>query len=176
MAQLVVEHHRPPVPEQVFREPSKSAYPRSTFGGYCGGGTWQASADGPPSPAGGAPLSEQSPETVFAGHPDAMAVYRRVLSLAQGLGPVEVRVSRSQVAFRRRTGFAYLWLPGRWLSHPTAEVVLSIALARQDGSARFKQVVHPAPKVWMHHLEVHTVADLDAEVAQWLHEAYARAE
>jgi hypothetical protein len=55
-------------------------------------------------------------------------------------------------------------------------VVLSIALARQDGSARFKQVVHPAPNVWMHHLEVHTVADLDAEVAQWLHEAYARAE
>lgn len=82
MVQLVVEHHRRPVPEQVFREPSKSAYPRSTFGGYCGGGTWQASADGPPSPAGGAPLSEQSPETVFAGHPDAMAVYGRVLSLA----------------------------------------------------------------------------------------------
>lgn len=120
-------------------------------------------------------MREQSPETFFAGHPGAMAVYRRVLSLAQGLGPVEVRVSRSQVAFRRRTVFAFLWLPGQWLSHPSAEVVLSIALARQDGSPRFKQVAHPAPTVWMHHLEVRSVTDLDAEVAQWLHEAYERA-
>ena len=121
-------------------------------------------------------MTEQPPEEFFAGHPDAMAVYLHVLSLTGELGPVEVRVSRSQVAFRRRTGFAYLWLPGRWLSHPSAEVVLSIALARPDGSARFKQVAHPAPKVWMHHLEVHSVADLDAEVARWLREAYERAE
>lgn len=120
-------------------------------------------------------MTEQPPEEFFAGHPDAMAVYRRMLSLTRELGPVEVRVSRSQVAFRRRTGFAYLWLPGRWLRRPSADVVLSIALARLDGSARFKQVADPAPRVWMHHLEVHSVADLDAEVARWLHEAYERA-
>ncbi len=80
------------------------------------------------------------------------------------------------MAFCRRTGFAYLSLPGRWLSHPSAEVVLSIALARQDGSARCKQVAHPALRVWMHHLEVRSVAELDAEVAEWLQEAYERAE
>jgi hypothetical protein len=120
-------------------------------------------------------LSEQPPEEFFAGHPDAMAVYRRVLSTARELGPVDVRVSRSQVAFRRRSEFAYRWLPGRWLRRPSAEVLLSIALARPDGSARFTQVAHPALRVWMHHLEVYSVADLDAEVAGWLHEAYERA-
>ncbi len=54
-------------------------------------------------------------------------------------------------------------------------MVLSIALAQQVRSARFKQVAHPAPKVWKHHLRVHSVAVLDAEAAEWLHETYERA-
>jgi hypothetical protein len=54
-------------------------------------------------------------------------------------------------------------------------VVLSIALGRHDPSPRWKEVVHPSPKQWMHHLEVRTVADLDDEVAAWLHEAATRA-
>ena len=99
-------------------------------------------------------------------------VYEKVRSLAASLGPVEARVSRSQVALRRRRGFAYVWLPGRWLAHPTAEIVLSIALPRHEASPRFKEVAHPAPGVWMHRLEVHGVAEIDTEVLGWLEEAY----
>jgi hypothetical protein len=91
------------------------------------------------------------------------------------IGPTTVRVTRSQVAFRRRHGFAYLWLPGRWLKHPTAEIVLSIALDRRDNSPRFKQVVHPGPTTWMHHLEVQEIREIDAEVLGWLREAYVTA-
>jgi hypothetical protein len=42
------------------------------------------------------------PEEFFAGHPRAWAVFERVRSVLDGLGPVEVRTSRSQVAFRSR--------------------------------------------------------------------------
>lgn len=91
------------------------------------------------------------------------------------LGPFDVRVSKSQVAFRRRRGFAYLWMPGKYLRKPTAEVVLSIALGRLDESRRFKEVVHPAPAHWMHHLEIHGLGDVDEEVADWLREAAERA-
>jgi Domain of unknown function (DUF5655) len=111
----------------------------------------------------------------FAGHPEALAAYRRVRGLIEEIGPASVRTTRSQVAFRRRRGFAYLWLPGRWLAHPTAEVVLSIALSREDASPRFKEVAHPAPRTWMHHLEIHDLTEIDAEVADWLREAYAQA-
>jgi len=38
-------------------------------------------------------------------------------------------------------------------------------------SPRFKQVVHPTPKQWMHHLEVRNVAELDEQVGGWLREA-----
>jgi hypothetical protein len=104
-----------------------------------------------------------------------LAVYERVRSIIERRGPVEIRVGRSQVAFRRRRGFAYLWRPGRYLDRPDAEVVLSIALPRRLESPRWKEVVRPAPRAWMHHLELHSVLDLDGEVVGWLDEAGAAA-
>jgi hypothetical protein len=93
----------------------------------------------------------------------------------EGFGPVEIRTTRSQVAFGRARGFAYLWAPGQYVERPTADVVLTFALGRCDDSQRFKEVVHPSPKHWMHHLEVKRVEDVDDEVAGWLREAAERA-
>jgi hypothetical protein len=115
-----------------------------------------------------------TPEEHFAGHPVALAVYAAVRGLWDD-GTVEVRTSRSQVAFRRRRGFAYLWLPGRYLRNPGAEVVLSVVLGRRDDSPRWKEVVHPSPAHWMHHLEVHDVEEIDDEVIGRLREAAERA-
>lgn len=115
------------------------------------------------------------PEGPLAGHPVALEVLARVRELLDALGPYDLRVSRSQLAFRRRRGFAYLWRPGQYLSGPVAEVVLSVVLGRQDPSPRWKQVVHPAPAHWMHHLELRSPAELDDQVAAWLREAYDRA-
>lgn len=115
------------------------------------------------------------PRGLLAGHPVAVSVYDRLCSCLVELGPFEVRTSRSQIAFRRRRGFAYLWLPGQYLKNPQAEVVLSIALGRRDGSERFKEVVHPARHHWMHHLEVHGPDEIDVEVVEWLREAMEHA-
>ncbi|MHB8300510.1 MAG: DUF5655 domain-containing protein [Dermatophilaceae bacterium] len=109
------------------------------------------------------------------GHPDALAAFREVCAIVGRHGPFEVRISKSQAAFRRKRGFAYLWIPGQYLRRPTAEVVLSIALGRLDGSSRFKEVAHPAPAHWIHHLEIRTLGDLDDEVAGWRCEAADRA-
>jgi hypothetical protein len=56
-----------------------------------------------------------------------------------------------------------------------ADVVLSFALERRDPSPRFKEVAHPSPKHWMHHLEIHDVEDVDDEVVGWLRGAAERA-
>lgn len=116
-----------------------------------------------------------TPEDHLAGHPIALAVFARVRDVLEAAGRVEVRVSKSQIAFRRDRGFAYLWLPGRYLAQPGADVVLSVALGRRDGSPRWKQVVEPAPGRWMHHLEIRDVTEVDDEVASWLTEAADRA-
>ncbi|HEX5949559.1 MAG TPA: DUF5655 domain-containing protein [Actinomycetota bacterium] len=114
------------------------------------------------------------PEELFDGHPQAREVVdrvRSVLAAMPGTRPVEVRTTKSQVAFRRSRGFAFVWRPGQYLRGPASEVVLSIALGRRDTSPRFKEVVHPSPAVWMHHLELESPDDVDDEVVGWLREA-----
>ena len=115
------------------------------------------------------------PEDLFAGNPLGVEALKKVRSIVDGIGDVEVRTTKSQVTFRRKRGFAYLWPPGKYLAKPDVGVVLSIALGRHDDSERWKEVVHPASRHWMHHLEVRRLEDLDEEVADWLIEAAERA-
>jgi hypothetical protein len=120
----------------------------------------------------GTDAADAEAERYFDGSPLGTSVLQRVRTvLANSHDDVTERVGRSQVAFRRRRGFAFLWRPGQYLTHPGAEVVLSLALHRQLDSARFKEVAHPAPTTWMHHLELHSADDVDEEVAAWLREA-----
>ncbi|GAB3039301.1 hypothetical protein GCM10011376_33380 [Nocardioides flavus (ex Wang et al. 2016)] len=116
-------------------------------------------------------VAEHPAVRFFAGHPDGQAVAAVVARVVASSGPHEVRVSRSQVAFRRRTGFAYLWRPGQYVASDVP-AVLSIALPRAVASPRWKQVVHPSAHTWMHHLELHAPGQVDAEVRDWLSEAY----
>lgn len=110
-----------------------------------------------------------TPEQFLEGSELGLAVYRRLADFFDGTRPdVTVRASKSQIALRRGRGFAYLWRPTQYLRSPTADVVLAIALRDEITSPRFKEIAHPAPHVWMHHLEIHALTDVDAEVEQWL--------
>ena len=117
---------------------------------------------------------ERSPADLFAGHPAGLAIHERVASVVDALGAVESRTSRSQVAFRHGRGFASVWRPGQYVDSDVP-AVLSIALPREVAAARFKEVVHPSPSVWMHHLELHDVSQVDDEMRDWLREAWEHA-
>lgn len=110
-------------------------------------------------------------ERFFDGAPSALGLYQAAERMAAELGPYQVRISKSQVVFHRRRGFAYLWRPGVYLKS-AVPLVLSIALPRRVDSPRFKQVAHPSPGMWMHHLELTDGSQLDAEVRNWMREAY----
>lgn len=120
------------------------------------------------------PPEDATPEALFEGHPLGLAALERVRTALTGIEGIAVRTSKSQVALRRR-GFSFLWRPGQYLSNPAAKVVLSIALGRLDESPRWKEVAHPAPAHWIHHLEVRTVDDVGDEIAALLREAPERA-
>ncbi|MDI3211158.1 DUF5655 domain-containing protein [Arthrobacter sp. AL12] len=120
-------------------------------------------------------MSEEStPEQVFSGSPRGLELLHAVERLLAVPVPPVVRATKSQVAFRERRGFAYVWWPGRYVDSGVP-AVLSIALPRRIDSARFKEIANPLPGMWMHHLELHNKQDLDAEVAGWLREARAAA-
>ena len=116
----------------------------------------------------------RSPEDLFEGFPATLAVLGELERAVSDLGEISVRVTKSQVAFRRRKGFAYLWRPGQYLASDVPAVV-SIALDHEVESERFKEVAHPAPTVWMHHLEIRDPGEVDDEVRGWLADAYAGA-
>lgn len=86
-----------------------------------------------------------------------------------------MRTTASQVAFRNRRGFAYVWNPRRYLK-TNVPAVLSIALPRRLDSSRFKEIISPSAGIWMHHLELNGVDDVDGEVADWLAAAFTAAE
>lgn len=118
-----------------------------------------------------------SPEDFLRDCPGGIDVYETVLDALRAVAPdVQVRTSRSQIAFRRARGVAYLWRPGQYLRHPRTELVLSIALPHALHSQRFAEVAHPAPSTWMHHLDIRGVDDIDDEVRTWLAEALMCAE
>lgn len=110
-------------------------------------------------------------ERFFEGAPAAHRLYLAAERIAMEPGPCEVRVSKSQISFRRRRGYAYLWRPGVYVNS-SVPLVLSLALPRHLDSPRFKQVVHPSPGTWMHHLELTDTSQLDAEVRDWMVAAY----
>lgn len=115
-----------------------------------------------------------TPAEFFADSPVGLAVHDKVAQVLGSYGGVSTRVTRSQVAFRHDVGFAFLWRPGQYV-RSVVPVVLSIALPNKVDSPRFKEVVHPAPTVWMHHLEIHDVSQVDDEVRGWLREAWEHA-
>jgi hypothetical protein len=117
---------------------------------------------------------EMTPESFFRDFPDGLALFHAVQSAVQAVGAFDVRVTKSQIAFRRGRGFAYVWRPGQYVGSGVP-AVLSIALPRRVCSGRFKSVVHPSARVWMHHLELSNSSQIDDEVRNWLAEAYENA-
>lgn len=115
-----------------------------------------------------------TPEEFFDGFPDGLSLYQAIAQTIRQIGPATVRVTKSQIAFRRRKGFAFVWRPGQYV-RSDVPAVLSLVLPYEIASHRFKSVVHPAAGVWMHHLELRTIDEVDDEVRGWLNEAYRNA-
>ena len=109
-------------------------------------------------------------------HDESLALFERLRRAIEEIGPVEERESKSQVAFRRRRTFALAWAPGQYLGKRGAPLVLSVVLPERDADSRWKEVVEPRPGVFMHHLELHGVDDIDDQTEAWIKSAYDAAQ
>jgi hypothetical protein len=111
----------------------------------------------------------------FADNKLAKQLFTAVGERVEAIGVASVRVSKSQIAFRRKRNFAWVWMPGQYLKGKTAPLVLTLSLPNRDSSKRWKEVVEPSPGRFTHHLELHSVADVDGEVSTWLRQAWGLA-
>ena len=81
-------------------------------------------------------------------------------------------MTKSQIAFRRRKAFAWVWIPGKYLRGRTAPLVLTFVFRSRNASPRWKEIVEPAAGRFTHHLELYRTEDIDEEVLGWLREAW----
>ncbi len=114
-------------------------------------------------------------EEFFAGHDDSRQIFKAVRKAVQAVGPCDMRVSKSQVAFRRRTGFAFVWMPVMYLKRGDVPLVLTVGLRHRDESPRWKEIVEPAQGRFTHHLELRSPVEVDTQVNGWLREAWKEA-
>jgi hypothetical protein len=114
-------------------------------------------------------------DSFFFGHPLSQEIFEVVRAAAEGLDGVTLRPGNSQIAFRRRTAFGWVWRPGQYLKGRTAPLVLTLALRQRHPSPRWKEIVEPAPGRFTHHLELFKPADFDSEAYNWLKEAWEAA-
>lgn len=114
-------------------------------------------------------------EGFFEGQPKALRLFEAVRTAIEAIGPAEIRVTKSQVAFRRRKNFALVWRPEQYLKRPAAPLVLTLSFRERKPSARWKEITEAAPGRYSHHLELYKVKEVDAEVRGWLREAWEAA-
>lgn len=110
----------------------------------------------------------------FADHEASRRIFDALAAAVDAIGPSELRISKSQVAFVRHTVFARVWMPCTYLERG-APLVLTLGFRRRDPSPRWKEVVEPAPGRFTHHLELHSAGAIDDEVHAWLEAAWSAA-
>jgi hypothetical protein len=112
----------------------------------------------------------------FFGRPQSQKLFAAVAcEIEKTIGQATTRVTKSQIAFRRRHTFATVWMPAQYLRGQSAPLVLTIFLRHRNRSPRWKKVVQPAPGRFTHHLELYDTADIDEEVTGWLRQAWEAA-
>jgi len=121
-------------------------------------------------------LSDQSINDFFQGRSVSKRLFNAISREVDQLGDATVRVSKSQIAFRRKRNFALVWIPGQYLKSPfTAPLVLTLSFSHPDSSSRWKEVTAVGPKRFTHHLELYRENEIDEQVRRWLRNAWESA-
>jgi hypothetical protein len=99
-------------------------------------------------------------------------LFEAVRQEVEAIGEASIRITKSQIGFRRQRSFAAVWMPEQYLKREAAPLVLSVFTQSRIKSSRWKEVVEPAPGRFTHHLELNDTDDIDEEVVSWLRQAW----
>ena len=110
----------------------------------------------------------------FDGKPEELALYETLLDQIKALGDVSVVVHRTQISLNNRRVFAcvsvFRVLPKRLL--PAHYIVLTLGLPDPLDSPRIAVKTEAQPGRWTHHIVLGGASELDAELLEWIRQAY----
>lgn len=98
--------------------------------------------------------------------PEAIELFERFRELVEACGPVTIAPAKTRIGFQARMIFAAVnrLSPRGMKCH--------VIFARRLEHPRFAKIDELGPRSFVNHFEIRSVEELDAEVAQWLAEAY----
>lgn len=106
----------------------------------------------------------------FAGRPTELELYDVFRSrLLSEVGEVSVKVSGTQITFSGKYGFAFVSHPRR---KKDSGILVSFGLSHRQESDRIQYASEPYPGRWTHHMLVGSPQEIDAELLDWLREAF----
>jgi hypothetical protein len=109
----------------------------------------------------------------FSKMPAALTLYEAAEKKILAMPNVQLEVKRSQISFRSRRVFAWIWLPIRRIKNrPEIYIIMTFGLDHQIISPRIIEAIEPYPNRWTHHLIIEKTSDIDEEVMCWLQQTY----
>jgi hypothetical protein len=103
----------------------------------------------------------------FEGREALRPVFDAFVAAAEANGPVTINATKSRITLQAEMRFAAV-------ETRRARLKAHVVLGRPIASPRFTRVEHLPPAYYVHHFELARVEDVDAEVREWLAEAYFR--
>ena len=105
--------------------------------------------------------------------PETLPVYRALRRrLLEAHPEVEIRVSKTQIAFRNRFIFAVVSFLRPAAGCPRAHLTVSFGLGYRKAEARIAAAVEAAPNRWTHHVCLTRPEEVDGTLMGWMEEAY----
>ena len=110
----------------------------------------------------------------FDGKPEELALYETLLDRIKALGAFTAIAHKTQISLKNRRVFAcvsvFRVLPKRLL--PAHYIVLTLGLPYPLDSPRIAVKTEAQPGRWTHHIVLAGASELDAELLEWIRQAY----
>ena len=110
----------------------------------------------------------------FSDHMDALSLYERLERLIlEQIPDVKIKVSKTQISFSNKRGFAFVsFNPCRKAKErPEVWMTVTFGLGYRNDSPRIDVATEPYPNRWTHHIMVGSEKEIDAELMGWIREA-----
>ena len=115
-------------------------------------------------------------EKLFEDRSESFRLFHLVNDFVHSLGPVDVVVTKTQVAFGRKRRFAWVWLPQMWIrKQPGDSITLTFGLDHRIRDLAIKESLEPYPGRFTHHVVITKAKDFNIRIRDWLREAYEQA-
>lgn len=107
----------------------------------------------------------------FSQKPEALPIYEAARALILSHPDVTTKISKTQITFKARYGFAFVSLK-KLKGSPDIFILLTLGLGRRLDSPRVAVAIEPYPGRWTHHIIISDIGQLDRQIKSWIDEAY----